>query len=114
MNKPILIVTSDKWARDTYIVFEDDPIAGFCIPDDWIDDRMYALECDGETEITREQLVAEMEKEFFADNSDVDEFWPEYNICRSGDDYYRYDDNGADAKWLGNFDSIQEALDCNK
>jgi hypothetical protein len=103
---PILVVTSDKWSRDSYVVFEDDEIIGGCIPDEWVG-KAYSelLENYSQGELasntpdddampTREQIAAGMEADFFSENSDVDEFWPEHHILRTGSDYYKYDDDG--------------------
>jgi hypothetical protein len=90
---PILVVTSDKWSRDSYVVFEDDEIINGCIPGEWIEE-VYQDASEFDDEITREQIASGMEDDFFADNTDVDEFWPEYRILRTGDDYYTYTDDG--------------------
>ena len=105
-KSPIIIVTSDRWSRYPIVVFEDDSIIGGAIPDDWINDAYLNQE---NSDLTREQVASSMEAEFVDENSSVDEFWPEYGICRTGDDYYRYNDDGT-AKWIGNYDSIREAL----
>jgi len=96
---PILVVTSDKWSRDSYVVFEDDKTIGGCIPDEWVYEEFNELEIDAaengvENDITIKQIASDMEDDFFADNTTVDEFWPEYHILRTGDDYYTYDDDG--------------------
>ena len=105
--KPEIIVTYDRWSREPYVVFENDKIIGGAIPDDWINDEYLNQD---ETDLTRDEIAENMESEFFAENDTVDEFWPEYKICRAGDDYYRYGTDGM-AKWIGNYDSIQEAIE---
>ena len=105
--KPEIIVTSDRWSREPYVVFENDKIIGGAIPDDWINDEYLNQD---ETDLTRDEIAENMESEFFAENDTVDEFWPEHGICRAGDDYYRYGADGM-AKWIGNYDSIQEAIE---
>jgi hypothetical protein len=90
---PILVVTSDKWSCDSYVVFEDDTIIGGCIPDEWVSEK-YTEASEFDDEITIEQIAEGMEDDFLSENSDVDEFWPEHHILRTGDDYYTYDDDG--------------------
>jgi hypothetical protein len=96
---PVLVVTSDKWSRDSYVVFDDDTIIGGCIPDEWVSETLTNLEIEAsdngdDFDMTREQVASEMEDDFFSDNSDVDEFWPEYHVLRTGNDYYKYDNDG--------------------
>jgi len=103
---PIIIVTSDRWSRDPYIVFEGDELIGYAIANDWINDRLLNS-CEYDPEITQEKIEKLLVFEFKSENDGVDEFWPERMICRAGDNYYRYDSAGM-VKWLGNYDSIDE------
>ena len=105
--KPEIIVTSDRWSREPYVVFENDEIIGGAIPDDWINDKYLNQD---ETSFTRDEIAGNMESEFISENDAVDEFWPVHGICRSGDDFYRYGADGM-CKWIGNYDSIQEAIE---
>lgn len=95
---PILLVNNDKWSRDTYVVFEDTQILGYCIPDEWIT-RAYneATETgmDIADDLTREQIADEMESNFFSENCSVEKFWPEHQILMADGDYYSYDDDGT-------------------
>ena len=90
---PILVVTSENWSRDSYVVFDDDVIIGWCIPDEWVLRSLQAAQ-DEDDIITREAVESGMEDDFFADNTDVDEYWPEHNILKAGDYYYKYSDDG--------------------
>ena len=108
---PVLLVDNDKWSRDSYVVFEDDQIIGGCIPSEWVDEKFDAIcdearEMDEPVEITREQVASEMDADFFAENSDIDEYWPQYHILRAGDNYYRYTEDG-----MAHFISEDEALE---
>ena len=105
--KPTIIVTSDRWSREPYVVFENDKIIGGAIPDDWINDKYLNQD---ETSFTRDEIAGNMESEFISENDAVDEFWPVHGICRSGDDFYRYGADGM-CKWIGNYDSIQDAIE---
>jgi len=93
LKTPIILVTSDRWSKDIYVVFDDEQILGYCIPDEWINSRFNNV-CEYDDKITREQVASEMEDDFRNENTDVDEFWPQYNILRAGSDYYRYTDDG--------------------
>ena len=106
---PIIIVTSDRWSREPYVVFEGEEIIGGAIPEDWISDRMQYLTELGEN-ADRGEVAAEMANNFRADNSRVDDVWPEHMICRSGRDYYRYDSDGM-VEWLGDHDNLVDALE---
>lgn len=96
----ILVVTNDRWSRDSYVVFEGDKIIGGCIPDEWVSETFSNLEMEAddngdELYKTREQVADDMESDFFTENSDVDEFWSEYGILRAGNNYYTYRDDGT-------------------
>lgn len=97
-KNPILVVTSDKWSRDSYVVFEGEQVIGSCIPDEWVGEK-YDEAREHDDEITREQVASEMEDDFFAENTDVDECWPEHHILRAGRDYYIYTDDGM-CSWI--------------
>lgn len=93
---PVLLVDNDKWSRESYVVFENDPNV---IPEDWIDnaydDARTQAEDEGEEfTATREQITSKMRADFYSENSDIDEYWPQYHILRAGDNYYRYDEDG--------------------
>lgn len=91
---PILLVTSDEWSRDPYVVFEGDKIIGEFIPAEWIDNKYYeAIGC-GE-QISRKQIEQSMYDDFFSENSDIDEFWADCQILRVGDEYYKYYNDGT-------------------
>ena len=102
---PTIIVTNERWSRDPYVIFEGENLIGGAIADDWINDRM----AEAGDNVERGDVEEIMIDEFESENDSVDEFWPEQMICRSGDNYYQYDDGGM-AKYIGNFDSIDEAI----
>lgn len=89
-KKPILIITNDCWAPDPCVIFDDEQPVDI-IPADWVDERY--IELDGE--IPRDQILNDMMDELFDENDRVDEFWPEKNILRTGDEFYEYDDSGV-------------------
>lgn len=102
---PILIVTSDRWSRDSYVVFEGDQIIGWCVPDEWVNSA-YDEASENDNEVTREQVEEEMEEEFFSENTDVDECWTEHGICRAGEQYYRYHEDGT-GHWIDEDDALE-------
>jgi len=105
---PTIIVTSDRWSRDPFVVFEGDELIGYAITTDRVNVALFKAQ-ESDEEITREQIEASMVDDFNSENDSVDEFWPEHMICRADDDYYKYDADGR-AKWIGNLDSIEEAI----
>lgn len=106
MKTPILLVTSDRWSQDAYVVFDDDQIIGNLIPDEWIGDAYWdALENDPDA--TRESVAADMEADFWAENSDIDEAWEEHGICRVGDQYFRYRDDGT-GRWIDEDEALED------
>lgn len=106
-KSPILVITNDKWSQDTYVVFDTDEIIDNLIPSDWINRRVEYLNDGAEYPVDRDEIAQIMHDEFFDENDAVDNFWSDKNICQSGDSFYAYDDNGM-AKYLGDFDSIDE------
>jgi len=102
---PILVVTNDKWSRDTYVVFNDDEIIDNLIPSDWIDSRIEKFE--SEYPVDRDEIAQGMEEEFFDENDTVDNFWPEKQILQAGTSFYSYTEIG-EAKYLGDYDSVDE------
>lgn len=112
---PILVITSDRWHRDTVVVFDDDHLDYFIL-DDWVDQEFEAAQDRDET-VTREEVYESMEEEFLSENSTVNEFWPELGILRcEGDEYYSYDyDRDSEGcELLGRFDSLEECQAHNK
>lgn len=97
MKTPIILITSDKWSQFPAVVFEGDTLIGGAICTDWINQAEY------------DTMASEMECDFLNDNPAVDQFWAEHMVCRAGNDYYKYDYDGM-ARYLGNFESIEEAL----
>lgn len=99
---PILVVTSDTWSQDSYVVFDDDKIIGEAIPDEWVDEAYQEAKReadefgeDGDADkISRDEIASNMEDDFLSDNTSVDEFWPEHHVLRAGDYYYTYTDDG--------------------
>jgi hypothetical protein len=103
---PILVITSDNWSQQEYIVFDDDEIIGDCIPNEWVDEvynellenysqgELASNTPDDDSMPNREQVADGMEEDFFSENTDVDEYWPEYGVLRAGDNYYTYTNDG--------------------
>lgn len=97
MKTPILVVTSENWSREGYVVFDDDQIIGGCIPSEWVNQ---AVE-DSDDDDTRADIEVKMTDDFFRENSKIDRFWSDRHILRTGGDYYSYDDDGM-CKYLRN------------
>jgi len=106
---PTIIVTSERWSRNPYVVFEGDELIGAAIATDWIETALEEV-LGWDSDVTREQVEEEIIAEFVSENDSVDEFSAEHNICRAGDYYYKYDSDGM-AKWIGNFASMAEAIE---
>lgn len=101
---PILVITSDSWSRHAFVIFESDKIIGDLIPDNWIDEKYDELR-EYDDKITRTDVKTKMEEQFFNENTDVDEFWPQHQICLADDYYYHYFNDGT-VKIIDNDDTL--------
>ena len=109
MKTPILVTTSEAWANETYVVFDDQKIEDL-IPSEWVCDRRLYESEENDNELSYEECLAIMKYEFEEANSSVDDFWPEKNILCCGQDFYQYSETGQ-CKYVGRFDSIADYLE---
>lgn len=108
MRIPAYIVTSDSWSRNTLIIWSDEQIEDI-IPLDFINQRVEK----SDEGITDDDALAELIDEFESDNDQVDEYWPNIMVCRSGRKYYRYNIDG-EAEYIGDYDSLDEMIEENE
>lgn len=106
MRKPILVVTSERWGSQTYVIFDDEEIIGDIVSIDWIRDR-YDYEREENPDITIEDVEKMMEDEFFEDNSGIDEHYTEQKIVRADDGYYYQYDNDGICSYLDEDDALE-------
>ena len=115
MRTPYIVITSENWSRDSFVLFNDENIVGDGFPEEWINDSISAIEDEAreineEIDVDRQEIVDDMTDRFIRENSEIDEFWTEHMVCRSGDDYWKYYETG-EVIYLGEFDSIDEAIE---
>lgn len=99
---PVLIVTSDRWARTAYAVFGDeqitDIIPGDWVKEEWLRQRDEADDLGEEFTKTENDVLLELEDEFYAENDAVLEWYPRRRIAavddRDGRAFYRVDPDG--------------------
>jgi hypothetical protein len=93
MRTPVLVITSERWTKFPYVVFDDDNFEDI-YPADWLSNAFQeALENGGPTD--RETLLSDAEDEFYQDNTDVSEFDADTHLLHAGGYIYRYDDDGT-------------------